>query len=93
MVESEKTLRAQLRVAAANRPFRVLVGCFVVQAAGVAAMLAGVQYFADHVLHDHGATTMLFVCVVAPAIIVMPMWNRIGARVGKLKGYVMASLT
>lgn len=93
VVESDKSLRAQLRVAAQNKPFRVLVACFVAQAAGVAAMLAGVQYFADHVLHDHNATTLLFVCVVGPAILVMPMWNRIGARVGKLKGYVAASLT
>jgi len=91
--DSEKTLRAQLRVAAQNKPFRVLVACFVAQAAGVAAMLAGVQYFADHVLHDHDATTLLFVCVVGPAILVMPVWNRIGARMGKLKGYVAASLT
>ena len=92
VVEHEKTLRAQLRIAAANRPFRVLVACFVAQAAGVAAMLAGVQYFADHVLHQHNAVTLLFVCVVGPAILVMPLWNRIGARIGKLKGYVFASL-
>ncbi len=91
-VESEPTLRAQLRVAARNRPFRVLVACFVVQAAGVAAMLAGVQYFADQVLHNHNAVTLLFICVVGPAILVMPIWNRIGARVGKLQGYVAASL-
>jgi GPH family glycoside/pentoside/hexuronide:cation symporter len=93
VTDSEKTLLGQLRVAAGNKPFRVLVGCFVAQAAGVGAMLAGVQYFADQVLHDHDATTLLFVCVVSPAILVMPAWNRIGARVGKLKGYVAASLT
>jgi Na+/melibiose symporter-like transporter len=92
VVASEPSLRAQLRVAAQNKPFRVLVLCFVAQAAGVGAMLAGVQYFADHVLHDHGATTLLFVGVVGPAILVMPLWNRIGARLGKLKGYVVASL-
>ncbi len=92
VIESEHSLRAQLRVASRNRPFVVLVACFVAQAAGVAAMLAGVQYFADHVLHDHGAVTLLFVCVVGPAILVMPIWNRVGARAGKLKGYVLASL-
>jgi Na+/melibiose symporter-like transporter len=93
VVETEKSLRAQLAVAARNKPFRVLVACFVAQAAGVAAMLAGVQYFADHVLHDPDATTLLFVCVVGPAILVMPLWNRVGVRVGKLRGYVASSLT
>lgn len=92
VVESEKSLRAQLRVAAGNKPFRVLVGCFVAQAAGVAAMLGGVQYFADYVLEDHSATTLLFVCAVGPGIFVMPLWNQIGARLGKLRGYVVASL-
>src|SRR5262249_41868543 len=89
---SEPSLRAQLRVAASNKPFRVLVACFVAQAAGVAAMLAGVQYFADQVLHDTGAVTLLFACVVGSALIVMPIWNRIGDRIGKLRGYVGASL-
>jgi glycoside/pentoside/hexuronide:cation symporter, GPH family len=89
---SEPTLRAQLKVAANNKPFRVLVACFVVQAAGVAAMLAGVQYFADQILHDSTAVSQLFAAVVIPAILVMPLWNRIGDRVGKLRGYVFASL-
>jgi Na+/melibiose symporter-like transporter len=89
---TEASLRDQLRIAAGNRPFRVLVCCFVAQAAGVGAMLAGVRYFADHVMHDHGAITWLFVGVVGPAILVMPVWNAVGARVGKLRGYVAASL-
>ncbi len=93
VVAGEKTLLAQLRVARQNRPFRMLVACFVVQAAGVGAMLAGVQYFADHVLHRHGATPFLFAFVVGPAILVMGVWNKIGARIGKLRGYVVASLT
>jgi Na+/melibiose symporter-like transporter len=92
VVESEPTLRAQLRVAAGNKPFRVLVTCFVAQAAGVAAMLAGVQYFADQILHDSNAVSLLFAGVVGPAILVMPIWNRIGDRIGKLRGYVFASL-
>jgi hypothetical protein len=55
-------------------------------------MLAGVSYFAVNVLHDDNATTYLFVCVVAPALLVMPLWRRYGQRVGKLRGYVVASL-
>jgi Na+/melibiose symporter-like transporter len=90
--ESEPNLRAQLRVAASNRPFMVLVACFVVQAAGVAAMLAGVQYFARYVMGDEHTTTLLFTCVVSPALVVMPAWNRVADRLGKLRGYVIASL-
>jgi Na+/melibiose symporter-like transporter len=93
VTESEPTLRAQLGVAARNRPFRLLVACFVVQAAGVATMLAGVDYFAKDVLHDpKGGPTYLFACFVGPALLVMPVWSRVGARLGKIRGYAAASL-
>jgi len=90
--ESEPSLRRQLAVVSRNRPFRQLLVCFVIQAAGIAAMLAGVQYFADHVLHRHGATTILFACFVGPALLVMPVWLRVGDRLGKLRGFVIGSV-
>ncbi|MFV2099773.1 MFS transporter [Micromonospora sp. LOL_024] len=91
--ENEPSLRAQLAVAGRNRPFRALLLCFVVQSAGVATILAGVQYFADHVLGDSlTGPTVLFVCFVGPALVVMPLWSRVGARLGKLAALVAASL-
>jgi glycoside/pentoside/hexuronide:cation symporter, GPH family len=92
LTESEPTLRAQLAVARRNRPFVLLLGCFVIQAAGIATMLAGVNYFAEQVMRSDAAKTLLFVCFVAPALLVMPVWRRVGERYGKLYGYVLASL-
>jgi len=91
--ESEPSLRAQLRVAAGNRPFRLLLATYAIQAAGTGTMLAGVKYFADHVIErpDDGPT-VLFACFIGPALLVMPVWQRVGARVGKLRAFVMASL-
>jgi len=88
----EPSLRAQLRIAVANVPFRVLLLCWIVQAAGTATMLAGVQYFADHVLAQKSGATFLFAAFVGPALLVMPLWSRVGARAGKLRGLVLASL-
>ncbi|GAA0901751.1 MFS transporter [Virgisporangium ochraceum] len=89
---SEPSLRAQLRVAASNDAFRGLLVCFVVQAAGIATMLAGVQYFATHVLKDEETgPTVLFACFVGPALLVMPLWKRVGQRSGKLRGYRISS--
>ncbi|MGW5560384.1 MFS transporter [Micromonospora sp. NPDC003944] len=91
--ESEPTLRAQLAVAGANRPFRALLICFVVQSAGVATILAGVNYFAGQILRDEeSGPTLLFVCFVGPALLVMPVWSRVGARLGKRTALVVASL-
>ncbi len=93
VLPSEPSFAAQLRVVRGNRPFRLLLICFVLQAAGIATMLAGVSYFATQILEspDTGAT-LLFACFVGPALLVMPLWTRIGQRVGKLRAYVYASL-
>ncbi|MBQ1046251.1 MFS transporter [Micromonospora sp. C32] len=91
--ESEPSLRAQLVVATRNRPFRVLLICFVIQSAGVATVLAGVKYFAGQVLREpDSGPTLLFACFVAPALLVMPLWSRAGARLGKRASLVAASL-
>ncbi|MFY1673390.1 MFS transporter [Plantactinospora sp. WMMB334] len=93
VVESEPSLRRQFAVVAANRPFRLLLVCFVVQAAGIATVLAGVNYFAEHVLRDRQTgPTLLFACFVGPALLVMPLWSRAGARLGKPRAFGYASL-
>jgi len=90
VAESEPSLRRQLQVAARNRPFRLLLICFVVQAAGIATMLAGVKYFATHVLEDDDlGPTLLFACFVGPALLVTPLWRLVA---DKLRGFVAASL-
>jgi Na+/melibiose symporter-like transporter len=86
------TLREQLRVVAAARDFRLLLTTFVVQALAVGAMLAGVDYMARVVLESKGASTVLFVCFVGPALLLTPVWERVGRRVGKKRGYLAASL-
>ena len=90
--DPEPSLRAQLRIAAANASFRALLLCYVVQAAGIGTMLAGVQYFADHVIGQDSGATFLFAAFVGPALLVMPLWSRVGARHGKLRGLVAASV-
>jgi Na+/melibiose symporter-like transporter len=64
----------------------------MVQAAGIARMLAGVNYFAEQVLHAPAVKTLLFVCFVGPELLVMPVWTRVGLLLGKQRGYWAASL-
>jgi len=90
--EVEPDLRTQLRVATANRPFRALLLCFVIQSVGIGTMLAGVQYFADHVIGQKSGATFLFAAFVGPALLVMPLWTRIGRRYGKSRSLTLASL-
>ena len=90
--ESEPSLRQQFAVARTNKPYVGLLACFIIQGAGIATMLAGVNYFAEQVLHEDAAKTILFVAFVGPALIVMPLWTRLGARLGKRASFVLASL-
>ena len=86
------SLLTALAVARRNPWFLRLWGTFVVQALATAATLATIPYFATYILDRKSATTVLFVGLVAPAILVMPLWARHGHRVGKKRAYVAASL-
>jgi glycoside/pentoside/hexuronide:cation symporter, GPH family len=55
-------------------------------------MLAGVDYMSRQVLERPGAATILFVCFVGPALLLTPGWAALGTRVGKKRGYLLASL-
>jgi Na+/melibiose symporter-like transporter len=86
------TLRDQLRIVAGAHDFRHLLTTFVVQALATGCMLAGVDYLASDVLGSDGATTVLFVCFVGPALVLTPAWSALGTRIGKKRGYVASSV-
>jgi GPH family glycoside/pentoside/hexuronide:cation symporter len=86
------TIADQLRIVAGARDFRALLTTFVIQALATGCMLAGVDYLATDVLGRKGAGTILFVCFVGPALVLTPVWSRLGQRIGKKQGYVAASV-
>lgn len=86
------SLRDQLRIVSQARDFRLLLTTFILQALATGCMLAGVNYVAGDVLERKGAATILFVCFVGPALLLTPLWARIGVRIGKKKGYIASSL-
>ncbi|MDU0287898.1 MFS transporter [Saccharothrix longispora] len=91
-VASAASFRELVAAVRGSRPFRLLLAVFVVQAVGLGTMLAGVDYFARLVLGDRSLQTLLFAGFVGPALLVMPLWQRVGARWGKRVGLVVASL-
>lgn len=74
-----------------SAPFRVLLATFVLQGLATGLMLAGAQFVATWVLRDEGAVTFLFVALIAPAVFAAPIWERVARRVGKERGFAMAS--
>src|SRR6476469_5723880 len=91
-VATSATFGDQLRIIRSDRPFRLLLTTFVLQALATGAMLAGVDYVARWVIGTPLSATLLFVCFVAPALVITPMWQRFGTARDKKVGYLVASL-
>ncbi|MFC4909606.1 MFS transporter [Actinomadura gamaensis] len=83
-------LAAALRAARGNRPFFALLGAFALQSLAVAVMLAGAPYVAVYRLDDHGLTSVMFVCMVGPSAVAVPLWRRLAARYGHVACYLAA---
>jgi glycoside/pentoside/hexuronide:cation symporter, GPH family len=90
-VSAAATTKELWAVVRGSKPFRVLLTVFVVQAVGLGTMLAGVDYFARLVLGDSKYQTLLFAGFVGPALLVMPLWQRVGREYGKRIGLIAAS--
>ncbi|MFW6204056.1 MAG: MFS transporter [Actinomycetota bacterium] len=89
---TEHSLPAQLRAARGNRPYFWLLAMFVAQAVAAGLMLAGAQYYATYILDQPSAVTVLFVCLIIPSLLAMPMWLAISKRTGKRAATFAASL-
>lgn len=79
---------AALRALRESRALRLLLTAFVLQALATGAMLGAAQYVATYTLGDESALTFLFVALVAPALLVMPLARRIADRIGKRRALV-----
>ncbi|HEV7848477.1 MAG TPA: MFS transporter [Mycetocola sp.] len=83
--------RAGLDTLRRSRPFRALLGTFVLQGLATGMMLAGAQYVATWVLRSEDSVTLLFVALIAPALLLAPAWGRFARRVGKERAFALAS--
>lgn len=89
---TDMKLRAQLAVAFGDRAYRTLWAAYALQCVALGAVLAAVPYFVRYtLLADEGAVTVLFVCLVAPAIVTMPVWTAVSRRLGKRVAYMIAA--
>ncbi|VXB52748.1 Na+/melibiose symporter [Microbacterium sp. 8M] len=91
--QAEGRLFAQLAIVLRDADARTLIVAFVLQAVAIGMVLGGVVYVARHVVHDPSVATYSFVCFVAPAIVLTPAWSRLGSRIGKRSGFVVATVT
>ena len=70
----------------------MLLATFVLQALATGLMLAGAQYVATWVLHSQDAVELLFVALIAPALLAAPAWGVVARRIGKERTFTIASV-
>lgn len=83
---------AGIRALKRCQPFRVLLLTFLLQGLATGLMLAGAQYVATWVLRSESAVTLLFLALIAPALLAAPLWGVVARRVGKERAFTMASI-
>ena len=91
-VSVAQSFRSGVAVLRRSQPFRALLGAFALQGLATGLMLAGAQYVATWVLESQAAVTLLFIALIAPAILFAPVWQAVSRRVGKERAFVAASL-
>ena len=85
------SLRAGLAAIRELPRFRALLLVFVLQALATGIVLAAAQYVATYLLGSQSMVSVLFAAVVAPALVVMPLWKRYAAAHGKRTAYLASS--
>lgn len=76
------SLREALATARRNRRFSVLFAVFLLVEVVISAAMAGLPYLAEELLNNGEAVAPLFVCVLGPLMLTMPLWIRAARRFG-----------
>ncbi|MGG7509296.1 MFS transporter [Plantibacter sp. YIM 135249] len=83
--------RTGIAVLRRSQPFRALLLTFLLQGLATGVMLATANYVATWVLHSEDAVTLLFLALIAPAFVFAPVWGAVARRIGKERGFFIAS--
>lgn len=74
------SLRDALRLVRGDAALRTVVLVIVLCEVATAAALASVPYIADHVVGSPDAISLVFVAVIAPVMVTMPVWSKVADR-------------
>ncbi len=85
-------LRAALRVAAGNAPFRRLIAVWLVNGAANGLPASLFIIICAQFLHDEAAQGPLLLIYFLAGVLAVPFWLRLGARIGKHRAWIVSLL-
>lgn len=86
--ENLPPLKEQIKIAVRNFPFLMLMASYFFQALAIGVMMAGFVYYVKHVMNmPETAMGIIFPVFLVTAILFIPLWLKIGVRLGKIRAY------
>ena len=81
-------IKEQIKIAARNYPFMVLMTSYFMQALAIGVMMAGFVYYVKYAMTlPETAMNIAFPIFMVTGVIFIPVWLAIGKRLGKIKSY------
>lgn len=86
--ESMPPVKEQIKIALQNYPFLMLMASYTLQSVGIGVLMAGLIYYVKHVMKlPETAMSVIFPILFGAAIVFIPVWVKIGVKLGKIKAY------
>lgn len=93
--EAQQThsVRADVRLAWADRDFRALVLSYLFTGTTTHLFLAALPYYADYVFDNNKLTALFMGVFLGPAVFAGPAWMVVSRRIGKQRGLLICQVT
>jgi len=92
-VEDRPPFLEQVKIAFRNTPFKMLMMMYTFQSLAIGVLMAGLIYYVKYVMGlPETAMGIVFPILIVTAIIFIPVWLKIGVKIGKIKAYTIGLL-
>lgn len=92
-MSSMPPLKEQIQIALKNYPFMMLMTVYALQSVGMGVLMAGLIYYIKHVMKmPEAAMSIVLPILFVTAIVFMPVWVKVGVKLGKIKAYRIGML-
>lgn len=88
VIDERPPFSEQVKIAFRNTPFKMLMMMYTFQSLGIGVLMAGLIYYVKYVMDlPETAMGIVFPILIVTAIIFIPVWLKIGVKIGKIKAY------
>lgn len=90
VIDERPPFSEQVKIAFRNTPFKMLMMMYTFQSLGIGVLMAGLIYYVKYVMDlPEIAMGIVFPILIVTAIIFIPVWLKIGVKIGKIKAYTI----